>query len=97
MSRPKLGIAAPVVAVSLLLLGSMPAYAYLDPGTGSIMLQMILGGLAGLAVAVKLYWARIVEVFERIFKRGRAPEPAASQDEDVIEQKTEPAGNDNSA
>lgn len=97
MSRPTLGIAAPVVAVSLLLLGSMPAYAYLDPGTGSIMLQMILGGLAGLAVAVKLYWARIVEVFERIFKRGRAPEPTASHDEDVIEQKTEPAGNDNSA
>ena len=33
-----------------------PAYAYLDPGSGSYILQLLLGGIAGLAVVTKLYW-----------------------------------------
>ena len=40
----------------------MPAYAYLDPGTGSMILQVLLGGFAGLALAGKLYWRRFLEV-----------------------------------
>jgi hypothetical protein len=40
-----------------------PAQAYLDPGTGSMILQIILGGVAGLLVAGKLYWARLKEFF----------------------------------
>ena len=36
------------------------AYAYLDPGTGSMLLQVILGGVAAVAVALKLYWYRIL-------------------------------------
>ena len=39
------------------------AHAYLDPGTGSIMLQMLLGGLAGAAVIAKIYWHRFVSLF----------------------------------
>ena len=44
--------------LSGLLLGIFlsPAYAYLDPGTGSIILQVILGGVAGVLVISKLYW-----------------------------------------
>ncbi len=40
-----------------------PAQAYLDPGTGSMILQIILGGVAGLLVAGKLYWARLKKFF----------------------------------
>ncbi len=40
-----------------------PAHAYLDPSTGSMILQIILGGIAGLMVAGKLYWARLKEFF----------------------------------
>ena len=36
------------------------AFAYLDPGTGSMLLQVILGGVAALAVALKLFWYRII-------------------------------------
>ncbi len=32
--------------------------SYLDAGTGSIILQAILGGTAALAVAVKLWWRK---------------------------------------
>jgi hypothetical protein len=33
--------------------------AYIDPGTGSLLLQMIVGGVAAGAVAAKLYWRRL--------------------------------------
>ena len=38
------------------------AHAYLDPGTGSIILQVLLGGVAGLALACKLYWQKFVSM-----------------------------------
>jgi hypothetical protein len=38
-----------------------PAWAYLDPGTGSMMLQVLLGGIAGAIVVGKLYWYRLRE------------------------------------
>ena len=47
----------------VLLIWSTPTLAYLDPGTGSVMLQLILGGVAGLAVMGKLYWGRFLEFF----------------------------------
>jgi hypothetical protein len=34
-------------------------FGYLDPGAGSMILQALAGGVAGLAVAGKLYWSRI--------------------------------------
>jgi len=46
------------VAISLLLVAG-PAFAYLDPGTGSMLLQVILGGVAAVAVALKLFWYKI--------------------------------------
>jgi len=38
---------------------SINAEAYLDPGTGSMMLQVILGGVAAIGVAIKLYWHKL--------------------------------------
>jgi hypothetical protein len=35
------------------------AFAYLDPGTGSMLLQVILGGIAAIGVALKLFWHKI--------------------------------------
>lgn len=40
-----------------------PAYAYLDPGTGSMIMQMVLGGIAGALVIGRLYWRRIKGFF----------------------------------
>jgi hypothetical protein len=41
--------------------------AYLDPGSGSMILQIIAGGLAAVAVTAKLYWNRVLK-FLRIKK-----------------------------
>ncbi len=49
----------------------MHVLAYLDPGTGSMILQAIAAGLAGVAVAGKLYWRRLKSLL-RIGKREDA-------------------------
>ena len=33
--------------------------AYLDPGSGSILLQMVIAAALGAAFAVKVYWKKI--------------------------------------
>jgi hypothetical protein len=38
------------------------AFAYLDPGTGSALLQGILGAVAAIAMVLKLYWHRLLRV-----------------------------------
>lgn len=39
--------------------------AYLDPGSGSMIMQAVAGGVAGFAVIGKMYWRRIKRVFVR--------------------------------
>ncbi len=39
--------------------------AYLDPGSGSFIIQMLLAGLLGIAVAVRIYWKKIIAFFKR--------------------------------
>jgi hypothetical protein len=41
------------------------AHAYLDLGTGSMVLQALLGGVAGLVVIGRLYWNRFLAFFRR--------------------------------
>ena len=52
-----------VVVLAALLVLASPAYAYIDAGTGSLILQVLLGGLAGVAVAWRLFWHRIKAFF----------------------------------
>jgi len=41
-----------------------PIVAYLDPGTGSIILQSVIAGFLGAVIAVKVFWRRIVNFFK---------------------------------
>ena len=51
-----------LLALAAMLVGASTstAQAYLDPGTGSIILQVLLGGVAGLTLACKLYWQKFI-------------------------------------
>ena len=42
--------------------------SYLDPGSGSMILQALAGGIAGAVVVVKLYWGRL----KRALRFGRS-------------------------
>lgn len=37
--------------------------AYIDPGTGNMILQLIIGGIAGALVFLKMFWHRLVGLF----------------------------------
>lgn len=47
---------------TILLLGGVlisDAYAYLDPGSGSVVIQALIGALVGVGITLKVYWAKI--------------------------------------
>jgi hypothetical protein len=43
----------------LLIAVSSPAHAYIDPGTGSLIIQSIIGAIAAVGVTLKLYWHKL--------------------------------------
>tara|TARA_B100000787_G_scaffold48900_1_gene35164 strand:- start:6741 stop:6941 length:201 start_codon:yes stop_codon:yes gene_type:complete len=44
---------------------STHAYAYIDPGTGSIILQAIIGAIAATSLTIKIYWQKIKVFFKK--------------------------------
>ena len=48
-----------------LLLLPVPALAYLDPSTGSMLISAIVGLFASLVLAIKTYWYRLKSLFKR--------------------------------
>jgi hypothetical protein len=59
---PRRALRALVLAVALLLL-PVPALAYIDPGTGSFVIQGIIAAVVGAGLAIKMFWHRIKSVF----------------------------------
>jgi hypothetical protein len=53
------------------------AHAYIDPGTGGMLLQLLLGGVAGALVIIKLYWYRLREIINQMLGRSTPDEPDA--------------------
>ena len=47
------------------------AYAYLDPGTGSIILQAILGFIAAAIASISVYWTKFKMLINKIFKKKK--------------------------
>ena len=47
------------------------AFAYLDPGTGSIILQAIIGFLAASVTAISIYWSKFKSLFSKLFKKKK--------------------------
>ncbi len=48
-----------------LLVAPVEAKAYLDPSSGSMFLQIAVGGFLAAVVTVKMYWRRILSLFRR--------------------------------
>jgi hypothetical protein len=54
---------------SLLLFFPVRAQAYVDPGTGSFVLQLLIAGLLGALFALKVFWYKMVGFFKGLFGR----------------------------
>ncbi len=57
------------------------ARAYLDPGTGSYLFQILIAGLIGGLFAIKIFWVKIKGFFLGLF--GKRAEGAAGEEGDV--------------
>jgi len=60
---------------------AVPAHAYVDPGTGSFAIQVLIASALGALFAVKSFWsnliASVVKVFGRKPVRAESPTPDA--------------------
>jgi hypothetical protein len=62
-------ILIPCVACALLVVSTAPAYAYIDPGTGSMLVQAIAASVLTAGAMVGVFWKAIKNFFLNIGKR----------------------------
>ncbi len=58
---------AAAAVTAMFFLAATPAHAYLDPGTGSMLVQALLATVAAVSVSMGLFWRRIRLFFDRLF------------------------------
>jgi hypothetical protein len=52
--------------------------AYLDPGSGSLLLQLLLGGAAAAGIGLKMTWRRVLGVLHLGKKQQSDPDTPAA-------------------
>ncbi|MBK6735631.1 MAG: hypothetical protein IPG61_16455 [bacterium] len=52
-----------LVLITGSLLAPRPAHAYVDPGSGSLVIQGIIAAVVGVGLTLRLYWRRIRRLF----------------------------------
>ena len=53
------------ILLTLLLIEPLQASAYIDPGTGSFFIQMLIASAVGLSVSLRMFWRNIKGFFMR--------------------------------
>jgi hypothetical protein len=64
----KLGM---LIAALIIVFSPVKAHAYLDPGTGSYIIQMAIAGAVSALFAIKIFWKRLKEKLHGIFRRNK--------------------------
>ena len=69
-------------AFAVLITICLPALAYIDPGSGSAIVSLIIGFFVALGLVVKTYWYKLKRLPTRKTRSSgdSAPEPKQSQD-----------------
>jgi len=42
-----------------------PAHAYIDPGSGSALMSIIIGAFVAVGLTIKTFWYRITSIFKK--------------------------------
>ena len=68
---------ANVLSLSLLciVLSTDISFAYIDPGSGSMLLQVLIASILGILTVIKIYWARLKSGFSRNSEKTNSEEP----------------------
>ena len=59
------------IALAAAFLTPVSALAYIDPGTGSYVIQLAIAAFVGVMFSLRIFWKKIV----RLFKKGGPDEP----------------------
>jgi hypothetical protein len=54
----------------VLFLTAVDAHAYIDPGTGSYIIQLLIAGLLAAAYVLKMYWIKLIGLFRNLFLKS---------------------------
>jgi uncharacterized membrane-anchored protein len=54
-----------IQTLGLILLLAMVSSAYLDPGTGSLIIQVLIGAVVAGGAMIKIFWKRIANFFSK--------------------------------
>jgi hypothetical protein len=71
-----------VLVLFFYLLFPQETYAYLDPGSGSFIIQLLIGGLVAFLVVLRGYWGRIRGFFTKKTGSNASEAPATSTHEE---------------
>ncbi len=54
-----------ILTISFLyiILSTDTSHAYIDPGSGSMLLQVLIASILGMLTVIKIYWARLKTFF----------------------------------
>lgn len=64
MSSKKITIEIILILSVIVLIWPQPTLAYLDPGSGSYMIQMLIAGMVGFGFVFRNYWKKIKDLFK---------------------------------
>ena len=72
MNNKKKILRVAAIVVVMAFLTPLRALAYIDPGTGSYVIQLLIAAFIGISFSIKIFWKKIVRFFS---KKSRPDEP----------------------
>jgi hypothetical protein len=73
MKTMKTVIRISAITLAAAFLSPVSALAYIDPGTGSYVIQLVIAAFVGAMFTLRIFWKKII----RFFKKGEPNEPKA--------------------
>lgn len=69
--RTRLTASSTLLCVPLLPFTSQNIQGYIDPGTGSLVIQVLIASFVGALFLIKIYWKKLKAFFSNLFSKAR--------------------------
>ncbi|MDH5695679.1 MAG: hypothetical protein OEZ00_03610 [Dehalococcoidia bacterium] len=69
--KTRLTTSSALLSVSLLPFTSQNIHAYIDPGTGSLIIQVLIAAFVGGLFLIKVFWRKVKAFFSNFFSKAK--------------------------